>query len=181
MSKDISEIEFTIFDLETTGLDPQSGDRIIEVAAVRFRDEQRLGEFQSLVNPGQKAVSPGAFAVNQISQQMLEQAPEISEVLPKFSEFISGSCLASYNAPFDFDFLSSELILTNNRFPDELQIVDILTMVKRMLPGLERYALESVANHLGVKSIQEHRALSDAKLATQRESLILNNFLACLV
>ena len=167
MSKSISEIEFIIFDLETTGLDPGSGERIVEIAAVRLRADQRLGTFQSLVNPGNRAISPAAFAVNRITPDMLRDAPSIYEVLPKFLDFISDSCLAAYNASFDFAFLSSESRLIKKQLPEELQIVDILIMAKRMLPHLERYALWFVANHLSIDSIQEHRALSDVQLTIE--------------
>ncbi len=164
MAKDISEVEFTIFDVETTGLEPESGDRIVEIAAVRLKDEQRLGVFQSLINPGQRQISPGAFAVNHISPEMLRDAPDISQILPNFLEFVLGSCLVAYNAPFDLAFLSSDLGLINRRLPQELQAADILIMARRMLPGLERYALGFVARALGIDSIQEHRALSDVQL-----------------
>lgn len=167
MAKSISEIEFTIFDLETTGLEPESGDRIVEIAAVRLRDKQRLKVFQSLVNPGNRKISSGAFAVNQISQDMLKGAPNISELMPKFLDFISGSCLASYNAPFDFGFLSSELRLIKKQLPSDLQIVDILTMAKSLLPHLDRYSLGIVAKTVGIDSIQEHRALSDVQITIE--------------
>ncbi|MGD9014548.1 MAG: exonuclease domain-containing protein [Candidatus Omnitrophota bacterium] len=167
MPKDIRTVEFTVFDLETTGLNPHSGDRIVEIAAVRLRDGRAVKAFQSLVNPEGKRISPAAFAVNQISDQMLKEAPRMIKAMPVFLDFISDSCLASYNASFDFDFLSSELRLINRQLPTGLQIVDILTMARRMLPGLERYALGCVAKHLGIDSIQEHRALSDAQLATR--------------
>ena len=167
MAKNISQIEFTIFDVETTGLEPELGERIVEIAAVKIRDRQKLGVFQSLVNPGDKTISPEAFAVNQISQEMLKGAPFINEVLPKFLDFISGSCLASYNAPFDFGFISSELKLIKRSPLAGLQIVDILTMARRMLPSLERYALWFVAKHLGIDSIQEHRALSDVVITVE--------------
>ena len=175
MAKNISEIEFTVFDLETTGLEPGSGDRVIEIAAVRLKAGQILREFQSLVNPGRKSISPAAFAVNQISHQMLREAPQISEVMPLFLDFISDSCLASYNAQFDFDFLSSELRLVKKQLPGGLQIVDILTMARRMLHGLERYALGFVANYLRINSLQEHRALSDAHLAAEVFNRISSN------
>ena len=167
MGKDIRGIEFTIFDVETTGLEPESGERIVEIAAVKVRNKQGLGTFHSLVNPGNRKISPAAFAVNQISQDMLKGAPNISEVMPLFLNFVSGSCLAAYNAPFDFGFLSSESKLINSELPAGLQIVDILIMAKNILPGLERYALESVSKTLGINKIQEHRALSDAQLTVE--------------
>ena len=139
----------------------------MEIAAVRLRADQRLGTFQSLVNPGNRAISPAAFAVNRITPDMLRDAPSIYEVLPKFLDFISDSCLAAYNASFDFAFLSSESRLIKKQLPEELQIVDILIMAKRMLPHLERYALWFVANHLSIDSIQEHRALSDVQLTIE--------------
>ncbi len=167
MPEDVNGIEFTVFDLETTGLEPESGDRIIEVAAVRMKAGHRLSVFHSLVNPGQKELSPAAFAINHISRQMLKDAPPISEVMPAFLEFISGSCLAAYNASFDFSFLSSESDLISLPLPEGLQVVDILIMARRTLPGLPRYALEFVARSLGMDAFQEHRALSDAQMTAE--------------
>lgn len=167
MPKNISEVEFAVFDLETTGLQPEFGDRVVEIAAVRLRGKQRLGVFQSLVNPGERRISPAAFAVNHISQEMLKDAPSIAEIMPLFLDFISGACLAAYNAPFDFAFLSSEPGLINSQLVERLQIVDILIMAKRMLPGLERHSLAFVAKALGIDSLQEHRALSDTQITVE--------------
>jgi len=167
MAKSINETEFTVFDVETTGLEPELGDRIVEVGAVRLRNREVLGTFHSLINPGNREISPAAFAVNQITSDMIKDAPNISEVLPKFLDFISGSCLAAYNAPFDFGFLTSELKSIKQQLPEELQIVDILIMAKRILSGLERYTLWFVAKQLGIGAIQEHRAFSDVRLTVE--------------
>ncbi|MFC1658769.1 exonuclease domain-containing protein [Candidatus Omnitrophota bacterium] len=164
MPEDINEIEFTIFDLETTGLNPQSGDRIIEIAAIRLKGKHRLGTLHSLVNPGSREVSLEAFAVNQIDGKMLKDAPDIAVIMPKFLDFIADSCLVAYNAPFDLGFLLSELRLIKGELPAQLQIADILAMAKRMLPGLERYPLWFVARHFGINNIQQHRALADVEL-----------------
>ncbi len=167
MNQKINDIEFTIFDVETTGLESGSGDRVIEIAAVRIKNKEILGQFQSLLNPGYRAIAPAAFAVNQISSEMLKEAPEASQILPEFLEFISGSCLASYNAPFDISFLSSELRLINHQLPPGLQIVDVLTMAKKILPNLKRYKLWIVAKYFGINIAQEHRALSDSQLTVE--------------
>ena len=163
MHKNIEETEFTIFDTETTGLDPESGDRIIEIAAIRFNADKNLGVFQTLVNP-KRPVSQGAFLVNRISQEMLSTAPTIEKVLPKFMDFISGSCLCAYNAPFDMGFLRSELKLIGSCFDDSTVVVDILAMARKLLPGLERHALCFVAENLGIKNQQQHRAFSDVEI-----------------
>lgn len=163
MNKNIDEIEFTIFDTETTGLDPQAGDRIIELAALRFKGSERIATFQSLVNSGHP-ISEAAFNVNKISADMLKDAPTPKEIIPRFLDFIKGSCLCSYNAGFDIEFLNNELNKLDRLSINDIQIVDVLKMSKRILPGLKRYALWFVAEKLGIKIAQQHRAFSDVEL-----------------
>lgn len=166
MNRNIEEVEFTIFDTETTGLEPQSGDRIVEIAAVKLKGKVRLAEFQSLVNP-HRIVSEGAFQVNRITQEMLKDAPDIEMVMPEFLDFIQGSCLCSYNATFDLEFLNNELTIIGKDALTKIIVVDILKMAKRLLPGLERYSLWFVADKLGIKTRQEHRALADVELTIE--------------
>jgi len=166
MNRDINEVEFTIFDTETTGLEPESGDRIVEIAGIRFKGQEKIATFQTLVNP-HRPISEAAFAVNHITPEMLKGAPDINTVLPEFLKFIKGSCLCSYNAAFDWGFLNHELRLSGVPALEGIVVIDILKMAKRLLPGLERYALMSVADKLGVKSAQKHRALSDAELTLE--------------
>jgi DNA polymerase III subunit alpha, Gram-positive type len=163
MPKHIDELELTIFDTETTGLNPQTGDRIVELAGLKVRGTQRLAVFDALVNSGQP-ISPGAFAVNKITPEMLQDAPGISVVMPKFLDFIQGSCLCSYNAEFDLSFLNNELRLIGLAEINNMVVLDVLTMAKKLLPGLARYALWFVADQLEVKLKQEHRALSDVEM-----------------
>lgn len=163
MDKSIDEIEFTIFDTETTGLEPASGDRIIEIAGIRFRGRVEIAEFQTLVNPN-RPISEAAFQVNRITQDMLKGAPGIELVMPKFLSFIQGSCLCSYNAGFDLEFLNNELKLLGKSVLEGIVVVDILKMARRLLPDLERYALINVAQGLGFKTQQMHRAFSDVEL-----------------
>lgn len=103
--------EFIALDLETTGLSA-ARDRIVELAAVRFRETgETIDLFQSLVNP-ERPVSPGAYAVHGLSDQELAQAPPARVVLPKFLSFLGGSgCVAliAHNSCFDAGFLGSEL------------------------------------------------------------------------
>ncbi|MFA4842491.1 MAG: exonuclease domain-containing protein [Candidatus Omnitrophota bacterium] len=164
MDRIIDEVEFTLFDTETTGLEPKSGDRIVEIAALRFKAAERIASFQSLVNPG-RPISEAAFNVNHISQEMLKGAPSIDLVMPGFLEFIKGSCLLSYNAVFDLEFLNNELKMLNLPALTDVVVMDILKMARRGLPNLERYALWFVAQYLGLGAKQEHRAFSDVELS----------------
>lgn len=162
MHKDIEEVEFTIFDTETTGLEPQSGDRIVEIAGVRFKGNAKLAQFQSLVNP-KRPISQAAFQVNRITDDMLKDAPDREIILPQFLRFIEGSYLCSYNAGFDLGFLNNELKLIGKEDLKDTIVIDILKMARRLLPKRERYALWFIAQGFGLKS-QEHRALSDVEL-----------------
>lgn len=163
MTENIEEVEFTIFDTETTGLNPFSGDRIVELAGLRVKGQKRIAQFDALVNP-QREISPGAFAVNKITPQMLQGAPRVEQVLPDFLAFIRGSCLCSYNAEFDLSFLNNELKLAHQAAITDMVVFDVLTMAKKLLPGLARYALWFVAQKLEVKSTQKHRAFSDVEM-----------------
>jgi len=163
MPKNIEEMEFTIFDTETTGLDTASGDRIVEMAAIRFKDKKKIADFETLVNPG-RPISEAAFQVNRITQEMLRGAPAIETVMPRFLDFIQGSCLCSYNAGFDLEFLNNELHLLGKSPLQNVVTVDILRMARRLLPGLERYALWFVSERLGINIAQKHRALADVEM-----------------
>ncbi len=163
MNKNIDEVEFTIFDTETTGLEPETGDRIVEIAGIRFKGKQKIAQFQTLVIP-HRPISEAAQMVNRITPDMLKDAPSIEAVMPKFLEFIQGSCLCSYNAIFDLGFINNELKLIGKNLPENIIVVDILKMARRLLPGLERYALWFIADNLGIKTQQQHRAFSDVEL-----------------
>ena len=163
MTENIDQIEFTIFDTETTGLNSVSGDRIVELAALRVKGQVRIAQFDALINPG-RLISPGAFAVNKITPEMLQSAPSIETVMPKFLEFIQRGCLCSYNAEFDLSFLNNELKLLGYPAIANLVVFDVLTMAKKLLPGLARYALWFVAQKLKVKLTQIHRAFSDVEM-----------------
>lgn len=166
MNKSIDEVEFTIFDTETTGLEPKSGDRIVEIAGIRCKGKEKIATFQSLINPV-RAISEAAFAVNHITQDMLKEAPRTEEIMPRFLEFIDGSCLCSYNAAFDLEFLNNELKIIGKDALTGIAVIDILKMAKRLLPGLERYALWFVTDKLQIKTQQVHRALSDVELTLE--------------
>ena len=163
MNNDLDEVGFVIFDTETTGLEPELGDRVVEIAALKFKGQDRLSTFESLLNP-KREISAAAFAVNNISQEMLKDAPGAEAVLPKFMEFIKGSCICSYNAGFDLKFLNNELKLIGGEPLKDIHVVDILKMARRLLPAQERYPLWFTAQQLGINAKQAHRAFSDVEL-----------------
>lgn len=173
MDKKIDDVHFLIFDVETTGLQPRSGDRIVEIAALRYKSGRIYDSFSSLINP-QREISPGAYEVNHISQGMLDGAPTAQEVLPKFLEFIEGSCLAGYNVSFDVGFLENELMFLGKNLSSDIAIVDVIRMARSLIPNVEKYGLASISRHLGLNSFQEHRALSDTRLTAQVFSQLIS-------
>ena len=173
--------ELVIFDVETTGLSPSYGDRVIELAALKvalpvnpvdatgrlaydIRKIKRVATFATLIHVPRE-ISYGAFAVNGITSEMLAQAPRPRDVYPDFMEFIQGCCLVGHNVRFDIKFLRSELDILNLPWIDgALTSIDTVKMARSLLPGLGRYSLWSVSRFLGIDDVQHHRALADVEL-----------------
>ncbi|MBN1756024.1 3'-5' exoribonuclease [bacterium] len=104
--KELSKLNYTIFDLETTGMHPKEGDEIIEIGAVRMNSGKLSASktFSSLVNP-QKPVSYKVCLKNGIDSRMVQEAPTIEDILPEFIKFIGDSVLVAQNIAFDLSFL----------------------------------------------------------------------------
>lgn len=159
----ICNTEFVVFDVETTGLSALDGDRIIEIAALKFKDGKIINQFHSLINP-KRPMPPEATAINQITQEMLSAAPYAQDVLPGMIDFIAGACLVGHNVRFDLGFLCYELSLMGRRLNDGTPVVDTLKMAKELIPYLSSYRLSYLANSLGISVGQTHRAMADVEL-----------------
>jgi DNA polymerase III epsilon subunit len=155
--------EFVIFDVETTGLSPTDGDRIIEIAAVKVKDTKVVDKFYSLVNP-QRSVPAQATQVNNITEDMLTNAPLAADILPQMIHFVGGACVAGHNVRFDLNFLCYELALIGRRLHDQTPAVDTLKMARELLPYLSNHKLAYLARSLGVVVDQTHRAMADVEL-----------------
>ncbi|MDP8253741.1 MAG: 3'-5' exonuclease [Candidatus Kaelpia aquatica] len=152
-----------VFDCETTGLSPYSGDKICEIGAVKLDGDKIIDQYCHLINP-ERDVSYAAYMVNKITQSMLRDAPTIDEILPSFLKFIEGNKLAAYNAGFDISFLNSALHDCGYKDVDSKEVIDIYILAKKMLPDLEKYPLWNVAKSLELPIAVTHRALDDAQL-----------------
>jgi len=163
MNKNINEVEFVIFDVETTGLDAKNGDKICEIGAIRVRADKELSRFHSLINP-ERRICAEAYNVNHISDDMVRDAPKSNVVLPKFLDFAKGSCLTGYNVGFDIGFLNNELGSINQRVDPKTPVVDLLQMARQLYRNLPSYSLKNFSNYLGLGIAQEHRAIEDVEL-----------------
>jgi len=155
--------EFVIFDVETTGLSPVEGDRIVEIAAVKIREGKAVDKFYSLVNP-QRLIPSQATQVNNITDDMVAQAPLAADILPQMIHFIGGACVTGHNVRFDLNFLCYELALIGRRLNDQTPAVDTLKMARDLLPYLSNHKLAYLARSLGVVVDQTHRAMADVEL-----------------
>ncbi len=153
------EDEFVAFDLETTGLSSRN-DEIIEFGAVVFRNGEPAEEFQALVRPTHR-LSQETTDLTGISEAMLQDAPPIEEVLPRFLGFCGDRPLAAHNATFDVGFVRAACArLAIDYRPTS---VDTLPLAQRLLPELGRYKLDRVAAALGLPGFRHHRAADDAR------------------
>ena len=152
---------FVVFDLETTGLRPDT-DRITEVGAVKVRGGEVLGEFQTLVHPG-VAVPPAITAVTGISDALVATAPPIATVLPMFVEFLEGAVLVAHNAPFDTGFLDAALV--RHGYPRLAHdVVDTARLARRLVRDEVRdRRLATLARFFRSRTTPVHRALEDAR------------------
>lgn len=157
------EVEYVVFDVETTGLSPLDGDRVVEIAAVKVKNGEIIASIDSLINP-QRAIPEEAQKINKITDAMVVSAPTAEEFLPKVIEFIGGGCLVGHNIKFDLDFLCYELNLAGRKLNDATPALDTLKMAKRLLPQLSSYQLSNLGLYFGARIDGTHRALADVKL-----------------
>lgn len=153
-----------MLDFETTGLSPDAGARITEVAALRIEQGKVVDRFVSLVNC--KVRIPAEItALTGITQAMVNAAPSNTVVVPKLLKFIGNDALAAHNASFDAKFLlaeSTRLHLT----PAHSHLLCTLKLARRVFPKRASYRLSSLANDLGIRfKSAAHRAEADAEVS----------------
>ena len=150
--------EYVAFDLETTGLNSKT-DRIIEIGAVIMKQGREIDRFQTFVDPERK-LEKKIVDLTGITDDMLAGAPKIGEVLPKFLEFVGGRVLVAHNSDFDTGFIRAECARQGLSY--DLTAADTLILSQNMLPGLNKFKLDIVANALSLPEFNHHRAADDA-------------------
>ncbi len=151
--------DYVVFDLETTGTSPNN-DSIIEISAVKVKEGQVVDTFSTLVNP-KRPIPSYATAVNGITDEMVENAPILEEVLPLFNEFIGNNVLVGHNIHcFDMKFIwkACEELFGETFIND---YIDTLPMARRVLPTLAHHRLVDIADYYDISTVGAHRALQD--------------------
>ncbi|NLK50975.1 MAG: DEAD/DEAH box helicase family protein [Syntrophomonadaceae bacterium] len=146
------------FDLETTGLSPYQ-DEIIEIGAVKIEDGKITQEFQTLIRPS-RPIPPQISQLTGITQDQLDDAPPLREVLPGFLDFLDNYPLIAHQAVFDQGFLEANL-----GYPLSNEVLDTLELARLAFPRAINHRLATLARELGFPQLETHRALDDARAA----------------
>ncbi|MEI3332986.1 MAG: PolC-type DNA polymerase III [Coprococcus sp.] len=149
---------FVVFDIETTGFSAVN-DRIIEIGAVKVENGVITEKFSEFVNP-ERPIPFEIEKLTNINDRMVEDAPNISVILPRFMDFCKGSVLVAHNADFDTGFIRHNCEVLG--LPYDYTYVDTLGIARSFLEGLKNYKLDTVVEAMGCTLANHHRAVDDA-------------------
>lgn len=151
--------KYVIFDLETTGLNREYN-KIIEIGAVKVKNGEIIDRFSTFINPHEK-LTKEIINLTNITDDMLEDAPEEREMLPKFFEFFEDSVLVAHNAKFDMGFIK-KWAERNNRVVENT-VLDTVGLSRTIFPEMTKHTLNVIAKKLDISLENHHRAVDDAE------------------
>ncbi len=157
-----------IFDTETTGLDPNSGDRLVEIGCIELVNRIPTGEtFHAYYNP-QRAMPASAEAVHGLSDRFLADKPLFADGVDALLAFLGDAPLVAHNARFDFGFLNAELVRCGRPPVDLARMVDTVAIARTLHPGA-KHSLDALCTRYGIDRSHriKHGALLDAELLAQ--------------
>jgi DNA polymerase III subunit epsilon len=162
----LDQLSYTVFDTETTGLDPSGGDEIIQIGAMRIvaGKLRREDSFEQLVDP-ERSIPSAGIAIHGIEPSMVRDAPTIDTVLPAFHAYAQDTVLVAHNAAFDMRFLELKRQRTGVAF--EQPVLDTLLLAAVAQPAQDSHSLEAIAARLGVPVLGRHTALGDAMVTAE--------------
>lgn len=172
-SKPPAVSDYVVVDVETTGLNPTS-DNIIEIAGIKYINGIEVERFHSLVNPW-VSLKPKIVELTGITDEMLTDAPFITEVLPDFLNFLGENYLVGHNAKFDTDFIEKSALLYLGKSLD-IAYIDTLKLCRKAFPNFQNHKLITVAKNLKIKEKTEHRAMADAIVTAKVFDYLQRNF-----
>ncbi|TCZ79999.1 PolC-type DNA polymerase III [Paenibacillus albiflavus] len=156
---DLKDATYIVFDIETTGLSIVNN-KIIEIAGVKMQDGKEIDRFSTFINPHEK-IPYNIQQLTNITDDMVVDAPELEEMLPKFAAFCEDSILVAHNARFDVDFIQANLKqlglpeLTN-------AALDTLEFARLLFPDMKNHRLNTLADKFKVSLENHHRAIDDS-------------------
>lgn len=157
-----------ILDTETTGLDPSSGDRVVEIGCIETHNHMPTGEvYHTYINP-ERDMPEGAFAVHGLSSEFLSDKPLFGDIVEPFLEFIGDAPLVIHNAEFDLRFINAEMALLDRAPIESARAVDTVALARRRYPGAQ-VSLDALCRRFEIDLArrEKHGALLDAELLAE--------------
>ena len=158
-----------VFDVETTGLSYDSGDKLVEIGAVELINHMPTGKFyHQYINP-ERDVPEGAVKVHGLTAEFLQNYPKVSEIAQDFLDFVGDdSVLVAHNATFDFNFVNYELKRKGFKLFTWDRVVDTLEIARNKFPG-SRNSLDALCKRFNIDNASrvKHGALLDSELLAE--------------
>lgn len=163
----LTDLDFVVFDTETTGLNPSRGDEVVSLSGIRIRNGRVMAAdtFHTLVNPGRR-IPASSIDFHGIDDSMVLEAPSMADVLPRFRHYVQDSVLVAHNAAFDKKFL--DIAAQRQRMPAmDNPILDTLFLSYGIHKDFEGHHLDAIAQRLGVTVEGRHTSLGDARATAE--------------
>ena len=156
--------EFVVFDIETTGLSPRTDD-IIEIGAVKVANRKVVDSFSTFIHI-KRSLPAKIIELTSITDDILQNQPEITSALPDFFKFAGNSALVAHNASFDVSFIKNKALEYLNQSYDP-SVLDTLELSKALIKDVKNHRLNTLTKKLGIKLENHHRAVDDANATAQ--------------
>lgn len=162
----LKSLSYTVFDTETTGLNPSQGDEILQIGATRIVNGRLLRQdaFEQLIDPG-RSIPAATIPIHGITPEMVQGQPRIGQVLPTFHAYAHDTVLVAHNAAFDMKFLQLKERSTGLRF--DQPVLDTLLLSAVIHPHQESHRLEAIAERMNITVLGRHTALGDAMVTAE--------------
>lgn len=148
---------FVAIDVETTGLSPIKNE-LIEISAIKYRKDKKLDTFSTLIRPKER-IPYYITNITGITNEMVQNSPQVEEVMPQIKEFIGNCPIVAHNANFDFQFIQNN----SNHYFSKNRVIDTVPIGRKLYPQLENHKLGTIAKHIGITEDGFHRAEFDCE------------------
>lgn len=155
-------IDYTVIDIETTGLD-SNYDEILELSAIKYRNNTKISTFSTLIKPVHE-IDSFITELTGITNDMVKNAPSIFEGLPEYLDFLENDILIGHNVNFDINFIHDYAFLIHKVFSNDY--IDTMRISRKLLPSLPNHKLKTIKKFFSIDSNTSHRGIPDCS-ATQ--------------
>ena len=148
---------FVAIDVETTGLSPFANE-LIEVSAIKYQGSKKIDTYTTLIRPKLK-IPYYITKITGITNEMVQNAPEVEEVMPELVHFVGDATIVAHNANFDYKFIQN---YSNDSFSKN-KVIDTVPIGRKLYPELPNHKLGTIAKHIGITEEGFHRAEFDCE------------------